>query len=166
MATHYSILALKIPWMEEPWTDTRGHEVAKSWTRLSHFTFITQKRAFPRTHGGWHPDMKLPASRTVRKKLLLFITTCQSVLSSFLRPHGLQLTRLLCPWDSPDKNTGADCHSFLQRIFLTQGSNPGLLHCRQIFYHLSYREVLVYSTLLPQPELRYLPNHHSSIKAQ
>ena len=28
----------------------------------------------------------------------------------------------------------------LQRIFLTQGSNPGLLHCRQILYHLSYRE--------------------------
>ena len=31
-----------------------------------------------------------------------------------------------------------DCHSLLQRIFLTQVSNPGLLHCRQIFYHLSY----------------------------
>ena len=29
------------------------------------------------------------------------------------------------------------CHSFLQKIFLTQGSNPGLLHCRQILYHLS-----------------------------
>ena len=28
----------------------------------------------------------------------------------------------------------------LQRIFLTQGSNLGLLHCRQILYHLSYRE--------------------------
>ena len=29
------------------------------------------------------------------------------------------------------------CHSLLQRIFLTQGSNSGLLHCRQILYHLS-----------------------------
>ena len=28
-------------------------------------------------------------------------------------------------------------HSLLQRIFLTQGSKPGLLHCRQILYHLS-----------------------------
>ena len=31
-----------------------------------------------------------------------------------------------------------DCHSFLQRIFLTQESNPGRLHCRQILYHLSH----------------------------
>ena len=39
------------------------------------------------------------------------------------------------------KNTGVDCHSLLQRTFLTQGSNPGLLHCRQVLYCLSYREV-------------------------
>ena len=31
------------------------------------------------------------------------------------------------------------CHSLLQGIFLTQGSNPGLLNCRQILYHLSYQ---------------------------
>ena len=39
------------------------------------------------------------------------------------------------------KNTGVGCHALLQGIFLIQGSNPGLLHCRQILYHLSYREV-------------------------
>ena len=50
--------------------------------------------------------------------------------------------------DSPGKNTGVDCHSLLQRIFLTQGYNPGLLHCRQILYRLSYREVHVYMYLL------------------
>ena len=50
-----------------------------------------------------------------------------------LRPHGLQPTRLLCPWNSPGKNPGVDCHSLLQRIFLTQGLNPGLLH-RRIFF--------------------------------
>ena len=43
-----------------------------------------------------------------------------------LRPYGLQLTRLLCPWDFPDKNTRVVCHFLLQGIFLTQGSNPGL----------------------------------------
>ena len=37
--------------------------------------------------------------------------------------------------ESPGKNTGMDCHSLLQRIFLTQGLNPGLLHYRQILYH-------------------------------
>ena len=39
--------------------------------------------------------------------------------------------RLLCPWDSPGKNTGVGCHFLLQGIFLTQGSNShllGLLH--------------------------------------
>ena len=35
---------------------------------------------------------------------------------------------LLCPWDSPGKNTGVGCHSLLEGIFLTQVSNPHLLH--------------------------------------
>ena len=42
---------------------------------------------------------------------------------------------LLCPWDSPGKNTGVGCHSLLQGIFTTQGSNPCLLFGRQILYH-------------------------------
>ena len=41
--------------------------------------------------------------------------------------------------DSPGKNTGVGCHFLLQGIFPTQGSNPGLLHCRQILYHLSHQ---------------------------
>ena len=39
------------------------------------------------------------------------------------------------PWISPGKNTGAGYHSLLKVISLTQGSNPGLLHCRKILYH-------------------------------
>ena len=35
-------------------------------------------------------------------------------------------------WDSPGKNNGVDCHALFQGIFPTQGSNPGLLHCRWI----------------------------------
>ena len=41
--------------------------------------------------------------------------------------------------DSPGKNIGMGCHALLQGIFPTQGSNPGLLHCRQILYHLSHQ---------------------------
>ena len=41
--------------------------------------------------------------------------------------------------DSPGKNTGVSSLSLLQGIFLTQGSNPGLLHCRQILYHMSHQ---------------------------
>ena len=33
-------------------------------------------------------------------------------------------------WDSPGKKTGVGCHALLQGILLTQGSNPGFLHCR------------------------------------
>ena len=57
-----------------------------------------------------------------------------SVMSDSLRPHGLWLIRLLCPRDSPGKQTGVCCHALLQVIFLTHGSNLGLLHCRQILY--------------------------------
>ena len=55
-----------------------------------------------------------------------------SVVSNSLRPHGLQPARLLCPWDFTGNNTGVGCHFLLQVIFPTQGSNPGLLHCRQM----------------------------------
>ena len=44
------------------------------------------------------------------------------------------------PWDFPGKNAGVGCRFLLQGIFLTQGSNPGLLHCRQTLYRLSYQE--------------------------
>ena len=42
--------------------------------------------------------------------------------------------------DSSGQNTGVGCLGLLQGIFLTPGSNPGLRHCRQILYHLSYQE--------------------------
>jgi len=48
-------------------------------------------------------------------------------------------TRLLCPWDFLGKRTGVGCHFLLQRIFLTQGSNPGLPHCRQTLDRLSHQ---------------------------
>ena len=62
-----------------------------------------------------------------------------SAVFNSLWPRGLQPSRLLCPWDSPGKSTGVGSHSLLQGIFLTQGSDLGLLHCRQIFNHLSHQ---------------------------
>ena len=41
-------------------------------------------------------------------------------------------------WNSTAKNSGVGSHSLLQGIFLTQGLNTGLLHFRQILYHLSH----------------------------
>ena len=53
------------------------------------------------------------------------------------------LGSILCLWDSPGKNTGVGCHSLLQGIFPTQGSNPGLLHYRQVLYHLSHQRKFI-----------------------
>ena len=60
-------------------------------------------------------------------------------VTNSLPPHGLQPTRLFYPWDFPGKNTGVGSHFLLQGIFLTQGSNLCLLHCRQILYHLTHQ---------------------------
>ena len=38
----------------------------------------------------------------------------RAVVSNSLRPHGLHLPRLLCPWDSPRRNTGVGCYTLLQ----------------------------------------------------
>ena len=37
------------------------------------------------------------------------------------------------------QNTGVGSHSLLLEIFPTQGSNPGLPHCRRMFHHLSHQ---------------------------
>ena len=55
-------------------------------------------------------------------------------MSDSLWTHGLY-----SPWNSPGQNTGVGSLSFLQGIFPTQGSNPGLLHCRGIPYQLSHQ---------------------------
>ena len=47
-----------------------------------------------------------------------------------LRPHGPYPTRLLHPWNFSGKRIGVGCRFLLQWIFLTQGSNLGLPHCR------------------------------------
>ena len=60
--------------------------------------------------------------------------TC-SVVSDSLWPH-----KLYSPWNSPDQDTGVGSLSLLQGIFPTQGSSPGLPHCRWILYQLSHKE--------------------------
>ena len=62
--------------------------------------------------------------------------TSVKVLVAQLHP----LLAVLCPWESADKNTGVDSRLLPQGIFLTQGSNLGLLHCRQILYPLSHQK--------------------------
>ena len=81
-----------------------------------------------------------PALRPISPPLtvcpLQYAVPSGSVVSDFVTAwtagHGL-----LCPWDSPGRNTGVGCSP--PGIFLTQGSNPGLLHCRRILYQLNHK---------------------------
>ena len=95
-----------------PWMEEPGRYSpwgCKSWTQLSNFTLV----------------MKLKVKESESEG--------HSVVSDSLRPHGLY-----SPWNSPGQNTGVGKLSLLQGIFATQGSNPGLMHCRQILYQLSH----------------------------
>ena len=50
------------------------------------------------------------------------------VMSDSLRPHALQPTRFLCPWNFPGNNPEVGCHALLHGILPTQGLNWSLLH--------------------------------------
>ena len=130
------------------------HGVAKSRTRLSDFTFTFHFHALEKevaTHSSvlaWRiPGMGEPGGllsmgshRVGHDWSDLAAAACEersSVTFNSLWPHGLYPIRLLSPWKSLGKNTGVCSHSLLQGILLTPGSNPSLLHCRQILYHLN-----------------------------
>ena len=65
----------------------------------------------------------------------LSVCACEAAsMSNCLRPH-----ELYSPWNSPGQNTEVGSLSLLQGIFPTQGSNPGLPHCRQSLSQLSHK---------------------------
>ena len=85
---------------------------------------------------------------TLRKRNMLndatnnsvwYAVLSRSVVSDSLWPHGLQPTRLLCPWGFSRQEYWSGCHALLQGLFQTQGLNPGLLHWRWILYRLSHQ---------------------------
>ena len=78
------------------------------------------------------------ANKHMKRCLTLLIIRKVESISHSVMSNSLD-TRLLCSWDSPGKNTGVGYHELLQGIFLTQGLNLGLPHCRQIFYFLSHQ---------------------------
>ena len=61
---------------------------------------------------------------------VLVAQSCQT----FCNPLDCSPPWDFCPWDFPGRNIGVGCHFLLQGILLTQRCNPGLLHCRQIFF--------------------------------
>ena len=95
------------------------------------------------------------------------VSESRSVVSDSLPPHTLH-----SPWNSPGQNTGMGSHALLQRIFPTQGSNPGIPHCRWILYQLSQTgsplstqiiisSILTLETLHKKPHWRRCPSFWS-----
>ena len=100
----------------------------------------------------WDPPGKSTGVPSSRGSFRLWIGPTTSLTSPTLAGRFLPLKwkwkLLSCvqlfvtpysPRNSPGQNTGVGSLYLLQRIFLTQGSNPGLLHCRRILYHLSHK---------------------------
>ena len=88
-----------------------------------------------------------PGQRASKRTCYLFSLTPASVLciscsvvSDLCNPMecGLQPARPFCPWDFPGRKTRVRCHPLFQGTLQTRGSNPGLLHRRQILYHLNH----------------------------
>ena len=93
-------------------------------------------------------NLSLSTAFTVTHKFEYVVFLCSLISKNFLSSLGTsssthwlftQWNYLYNPWDSLGLNTGVGSLSFLQAIFLTQGSNPGLPHCRQILYQLSHK---------------------------
>ena len=74
---------------------------------------------------------------SIRPHLVYKVWVVQFCLTFW--PCGLQLASLLYHWNFLGKNAGVGCHCLLQGIFLTQGLNLGLPHCRQILHCLSHQ---------------------------
>ena len=73
-----------------------------------------------------------PSLRRSEECMNISESESHSVVSDSLPLHGL-----CSPWNSPGQNTAVGSLFLFQGIFPTQGSNPGLPHCRQILYQLS-----------------------------
>ena len=85
-----------------------------------------------------HMTQQFYSSGEMRASTLALVTQSQSCVT-LCDPIDLRPSRLLCPWNSPSKSTGVGSHFLLQGLFLTQGSNPGTPHCRQVLYFLSHQ---------------------------
>ena len=88
--------------------------VAQSRTRLSNFTSLQQDELFC--------------------CVIIPFSSVAQLCSTLCDPIDCSLPG--CPWHFPGNSTGVGCHFLLQGIFPTQGSNPGLPHCRQTLYSL------------------------------
>ena len=88
-----------------------------------------------------HKHLNAEFQRIARDKKAFFSDQCKEIEENNRMGKTRDLFNKIRD-TNPGKDTGVGCRFLLQGIFLTQGWNPGLLHCRQILYRLSTREAL------------------------
>ena len=106
----------------------------------SHYLNQLNKFSVTKIRTTWH-HVFLTCICNMKYSALFIKYSCQkcfesesgSVVSDSLWRHGLY-----SPWNSPGQNTGVASLSLPQGIIPTQGSNPGLPHCRWILYQVSH----------------------------
>ena len=128
--------SLKVKIIHRRWSFVTEYSKGCTWTirvpSVSPSSLPSQLLSPIRTVRGF---LKLPWPWKSTKALIKSrFSESHSVLSDSLRPHGLY-----SPWNSSGQNAGVGSLSLLQGIFPTQGSNPGLPHCRWILYQLSHK---------------------------
>ena len=108
------------------------------WIFLNHFSDVTPGYYMRSTGQSFPPVLKIGEHWLWGQEVscLQLLMSCSLVVKScqLFSSHGLQSTRLLCPWDFSGKNTEVGCH------FLCQGLNPWLLHRQVDALPLSHQE--------------------------
>ena len=105
-----------------------GYMKTQTFTQLSdHHTSIPDSHPCSTTRFRRAPGSITHSSSPGWARWVCMCVFSCSVMSSSLRPFGLQPTRLLCPWDILGKYTGVGCPFLFQEIFPAQGSNLCLL---------------------------------------
>ena len=135
MATHSSILAWRMD--RGAWQATvHGVTNSRTWLKQLNTTQHQEPRwsYWPSDHILGPRGLVPMALFSFNRRITNMFCESRSVMSSCL-----WLRELYSPWNSPGQNTGVGSLSLLQGIFPTQGSNPGLPHCRQILYQLSHQ---------------------------
>ena len=127
-------------------THTHTHTHIHTHTPLG---FQEQDRNFQGTVMVWEGSRRVVPKFEILRMLCMHARVCVCVCAC------VQPTRLLCPWDSPGKNTRVGCHFLLQGIFFpTQGSNRHLLHWQADSFPLNHLGGLQVSWVPPKNSQR------------
>ena len=134
-------MRLALPWHQSIWRDYERKKKQQNYRTV--FPMTVNAKSLIKQLTGHLNLLIMDTYKTPTSDIILYsqnrilssysdiYSESRSIISNTLQSCG--------PWNSPGQNTGMGCLSLLQGIFPTQGSNPGLLHCRQILYQLSHQ---------------------------